>query len=135
MAQRLARSSRELLQQVSYMVNQVNDMHVLAAQEQRAETSNSAPTTASKPGSRRTHPSSRPPMKFGRVMSVRTGEIAVARRAARMLADSARRGGLDLSSCDRASRRNIRPAIRPDVTLRSLDRHDVDGADVGVSRE
>jgi hypothetical protein len=35
-AQRPARSSRELLQQVSYMVNQMAEMHVLAAQEQRA---------------------------------------------------------------------------------------------------
>ena len=36
MAQRPARSSRELLQQVSYMVNQITQMHMLAAQEQRA---------------------------------------------------------------------------------------------------
>ena len=36
MAQRPARTSRELLQQVSYMVNQMTEMHVLAAQEQRA---------------------------------------------------------------------------------------------------
>ena len=36
MAQRPARSSKELLQQVSYMVNQITQMHVLAAQEQRA---------------------------------------------------------------------------------------------------
>ena len=36
MTQRPARSSRELLQQVSYMVNQITQMHMLAAQEQRA---------------------------------------------------------------------------------------------------
>ena len=36
MAQRPARSARELLQQVSYMVNQITQMHMLAAQEQRA---------------------------------------------------------------------------------------------------
>jgi len=36
MTQRPARSSRELMEQVSYMVNQVTQMHVLAAQEQRA---------------------------------------------------------------------------------------------------
>jgi len=36
MAQRPARSSRELMQQVSYMVNQITQMHLLAAQEQRA---------------------------------------------------------------------------------------------------
>ena len=35
-AQTPARTSRELLQQVSYMVNQLAQMHVLAAQEQRA---------------------------------------------------------------------------------------------------
>lgn len=36
MSQRPARTSRELLQQVSYMVNQMTEMHMLAAQEQRA---------------------------------------------------------------------------------------------------
>lgn len=36
MAQRPARSSRELMQQVRYMVNQITQMHLLAAQEQRA---------------------------------------------------------------------------------------------------
>jgi hypothetical protein len=36
MAQRPAATSRELLQQVSYMVNQMTEMHMLAAQEQRA---------------------------------------------------------------------------------------------------
>ena len=36
MAQTPARTSRELLQQVSYMVNQITEMHTLVAQEQRA---------------------------------------------------------------------------------------------------
>jgi hypothetical protein len=36
MGQQPARSSRDLLQQVSYMVNQITQMHLLAAQEQRA---------------------------------------------------------------------------------------------------
>jgi hypothetical protein len=36
MSQQPARSSRDLLQQVSYMVNQITQMHLLAAQEQRA---------------------------------------------------------------------------------------------------
>jgi hypothetical protein len=36
MAQSPARSSRALLKQVSYMVNQITQMHMLAAQEQRA---------------------------------------------------------------------------------------------------
>jgi len=36
MVQRPARTSRELLQQVSYMVSQMTQMHVLAAEEQRA---------------------------------------------------------------------------------------------------
>jgi hypothetical protein len=36
MSQRPARSSRDLLQQVSYMVNQITQMHLIAAQEQRA---------------------------------------------------------------------------------------------------
>jgi hypothetical protein len=36
MSQRSARSSKELLDQVSYMVKQITQMHVLAAQEQRA---------------------------------------------------------------------------------------------------
>ena len=36
MTQRPARSSSELLQQVSYMVNQITQMHTLAAQGQRA---------------------------------------------------------------------------------------------------
>lgn len=36
MTQRPARTSRELLQQVSYMVNQITQMHMLASQEQRA---------------------------------------------------------------------------------------------------